>query len=230
MMTEALRVSGHWAGLINSYFGLETGEADEAFFDAPVSEAYKKISHEIPDLDQVRRSRKGDSPSIFGPGALELYWMADMALLAPHGTCGENGWVQTASDLMGIPYTDADYLGNAIIMDKDLTKRMVANVVSTPGWGTVTYTAADIGRLIEIVCLPLMVKPVVSGFSIGVPITHVAEELYRSPAEGLVPGGRAVLEEYIKGREIQVGILEDEVLLSTEIIFKQGFCDYVNKY
>lgn len=132
MVTEALRALGHRAGLIDLYFGLETGGADEAFFDAPVSEAYKKISREAPDLDQVRRGRKGDSPSMFGPGVLELCRMADMVFLALHGTCGEDGRVQAAFDLMGIPYTGAGYLGSAIAMDKDLTKRMVADVVSTP--------------------------------------------------------------------------------------------------
>ena len=159
MVTEALRALGHRAGLIDLYFGLETGGADEAFFDAPVSEAYKKISREAPDLDQVRRGRKGDSPSMFGPGVLELCRMADMVFLALHGTCGEDGRVQAAFDLMGIPYTGAGYLGSAIAMDKDLTKRMVADVVSTPGWKTVTYTAADIDRLVETARLPLVVKP-----------------------------------------------------------------------
>ena len=149
MVTEALRALGYRAGLIDLYFGLETGGADEAFFDAPVSEAYKKISREAPDLDQVRRGRKGDSPSMFGPGVLELCRMADMVFLALHGTCGEDGRVQAAFDLMGIPYTGAGYLGSAIAMDKDLTKRMVADVVSTPGWKTVAYTAADIDRLVE---------------------------------------------------------------------------------
>ena len=116
MVTEALRALGHRAGLIDLYFGLETGGADEAFFDAPVSEAYKKISREAPDLDQVRRGRKGDSPSMFGPGVLELCRMADMVFLALHGTCGEDGRVQAAFDLMGIPYTGAGYLGSAIAL------------------------------------------------------------------------------------------------------------------
>ena len=230
MVTEALRALGHRAGLIDLYFGLETGGADEAFFDAPVSEAYKKISREAPDLDQVRRGRKGDSPSMFGPGVLELCRMADMVFLALHGTCGEDGRVQAAFDLMGIPYTGAGYLGSAIAMDKDLTKRMVADVVSTPGWKTVTYTAADIDRLVETARLPLVVKPVASGSSIGVPIAYTAEELRRSLTEGLALGGRTVLEEYIRGREIQVGILEDKALPSIEIIPKQGFYDYANKY
>ena len=200
MVTEALRALGHRAGLIDLYFGLETGGADEAFFDAPVSEAYKKISREAPDLDQVRRGRKGDSPSMFGPGVLELCRMADMVFLALHGTCGEDGRVQAAFDLMGIPYTGAGYLGSAIAMDKDLTKRMVADVVSTPGWKTVAYTAADIDRLVETARLPLVVKPVASGSSIGVSIAHTAEELRRSLTEGLALGGRTVLEEYIRRR------------------------------
>ena len=115
-------------------------------------------------------------------------------------------------------------------MDKDLTKRMVADVVSTPGWKTVAYTAADIDRLVETARLPLVVKPVASGSSIGVSIAHTAEELRRSLTEGLALGGRTVLEEYIRGREIQVGILEDKALPSIEIIPKQGFYDYANKY
>ena len=78
--------------------------------------------------------------------------------------------------------------------------------------------------------LPLVVKPVASGSSIGVSIAHTAEELRRSLTEGLALGGRTVLEEYIRGREIQVGILEDKALPSIEIIPKQGFYDYANKY
>ena len=102
--------------------------------------------------------------------------------------------------------------------------------MSTPGWKTVTYTAADIDRLVETARLPLVVKPVASGSSIGVSIAYTAEELRRSLTEGLALGGRTVLEEYIRGREIQVGILEDEALPSIEIIPKSGFYDYENKY
>ena len=88
-------------------------------------------------------------------------------------------------------------------------------------WKTVTYTAADIDRLVETARLPLVVKPVASGSSIGVSIAYTAEELRRSLTEGLALGGRTVLEEYIRGREIQVGILEDKALPSIEIIPKQ---------
>ena len=207
MVAEALRALGHRAGLIDMYFGLEGSGADESFFDAPISEAYKKVSRQAPDLEEVRRSRPGDSGSLFGPGVLELCRMADLVFLALHGTCGEDGRVQAAFELLGIPYTGAGYLGSAIAMDKDLTKRMVADVVSTPGWKTVEYTEGDIEGLIKTARLPLVVKPVASGSSIGVSIVHTHDELRKALTDGLALGGRTVLEEYIKGREIQVGIL-----------------------
>nr|WP_300167352.1 D-alanine--D-alanine ligase [uncultured Flavonifractor sp.] len=230
MVTEALRALGHRAGLIDMFFGLEQGRADESFFDAPVPDSFKKISRQAPDLEEVRRSRPGDSGNMFGPGVLELCQMADMVFLALHGTCGEDGKVQAAFDLMGIPYTGAGYLSSAIAMDKDLTKRMVADVVNTPGWKTVEYTAEDIDGLVKNARLPLVVKPVASGSSIGVSIAHTADELRKALTDGLNLGGRTVLEEYIKGREIQVGILEGKALPSIEIIPKEGFYDYANKY
>ncbi|MGN8897056.1 D-alanine--D-alanine ligase family protein [Flavonifractor sp. HCP28S3_F3] len=228
MVTQALRELGHRAGLVDMYFGTES--ADEGFFDAPVPETFKKVSREAPDLEQVRSSRPGDSRSMFGPNVLELCQMADLVFLALHGSCGEDGRVQAALGLMGIPYTGAGYLGSAIAMDKDLTKRMVEDVVTTPGWKTVTYTAEDIDSLVKNARLPLVVKPVASGSSIGVSIAHTADELRKSLTDGLALGGRTVLEEYIKGREIQVGILEDKALPSIEIIPKEGFYDYANKY
>ncbi|WP_297209296.1 D-alanine--D-alanine ligase family protein [uncultured Flavonifractor sp.] len=228
MVTDALRELGHRAGLVDLYFGTEG--AAEAFFDAPVPEAFKRVSREAPDLEQVRRSRPGESRSMFGPHVLELCQMADLVFLALHGSCGEDGKVQAALELMGIPYTGAGYLGSAIAMDKDLTKRLVADVVNTPGWKTVTYGAEDVEELVRTARLPLVVKPVASGSSIGVSIAHTAGELRQALTDGLALGGRTVLEEYISGREIQVGILEDRALPSIEIIPKEGFYDYANKY
>lgn len=231
MVTEALRGLGHHAALVDLFFGLEDCSGSLAdYFDAPISAEFKKISSEAPDLEQVRASRKDQSASVFGPGVLELCAMADAVFLALHGTCGEDGRVQAAFDLMGIPYTGAGYLSSAIAMDKDLTKRLVSHVVSTPDWKTVEYTADGIDALVETTQLPVVVKPVASGSSIGVSIAHTAEELRAALTEALSVGGRTVLEQFVAGREIQVGILEDRALPSIEIIPKTGFYDYANKY
>ena len=231
MVTEALRGLGHHAALVDLFFGLEEKTVSLAdYFDTPISEEFKKISSAAPDLEQVRASRNDQSASLFGPGVLDLCRMADIVFLALHGTCGEDGRVQAAFDLLGIPYTGAGYLSSAIAMDKDLTKRLVADVVTTPAWKTVEYTAADIDTLVKEAKLPLVVKPVASGSSIGVSIAHTEEELRAALTEGLCVGGRTVLEQYISGREIQVGILGEEALPSIEIITKSGFYDYANKY
>lgn len=231
MVTEALRSLGHQAALVDLFFGLEDYNGSLVdYFEAPISAEFKKISSDAPNLEQVRASRKDKSASVFGPGVLELCRMADAVFLALHGTCGEDGRVQAAFDLMGIPYTGAGYLSSAIAMDKDLTKRLVADVVSTPGWKTVEYTANEIDGLVESARLPLVIKPVASGSSIGVSIAHTKEELRAALVDTLGVGGRTVLEQYIAGREIQVGILEGEALPSIEIIPKRGFYDYANKY
>lgn len=232
MVAEALRGRGHRAALVDMYFGLENREgALEDCFDAPLSDAGRKVGRQAPDLEQVKASRKGGGKSQFGPGVLELCALADVVFLALHGQCGEDGRVQAAFDLMGIAYTGAGSLGSALAMDKDLTKRLVAGTgVDTPRWKAVEYGEADVDRLTRDTPVPCVVKPVDSGSSIGVAIARDKEELRRALADGLNYGGRCVLEQYVAGREIQVGILLDEALPSIEIIPNHGFYDYENKY
>jgi len=183
-----------------------------------------------PDLEQVKAARKWDGKGDFGPGVLELCQGADVVFLALHGQCGEDGRVQAAFDLLGIPYTGSGYLGSAIAMDKDLTKRLVKDVVNTPEWTFRKYTAEDVDGLTEETQVPCVIKPVDSGSSIGVSIARTKEELREALLEGLKYGGRCVLEKYVKGREIQVGVLDGKPLPPIEIIPHEGFYDYENKY
>ena len=113
MIAHALRGLGHQAALVDMYFGLEayTGPVAD-YFDAPLTDQWKQVDPKAPDLAEIRAARKWQSPSQFGQGVLELCQMADIVFLALHGTCGEDGRVQAAFDLMGIPYTGAGYLGS----------------------------------------------------------------------------------------------------------------------
>ena len=225
----ALRERGHEAALIDMYLGTQGDPQD--LFSAPIPEKLTKIGRQAPDLAAVKASRPGGEASQFGPGVLEICRMADVVFLGLHGACGEDGRVQAAFDLMGIPYTGAGHLGSAIAMDKDLTKRMVAPLgVATPKWELVKYTAEDIPALSARLDVPCVVKPAASGSSIGVSIVHRREELSGALIQCLAYGGVCVVEQYIAGREIQVGILEDRALPSIEIIPKTGFYDYENKY
>jgi len=150
--------------------------------------------------------------------------------IALHGTCGEDGRVQAAFDLLGIPYTGSGYLGSALAMDKDLTKRLVAGRVTTAKWRALSYTEEEIETIVRETALPCVVKPAANGSSIGVSIVHDAAALRVALRECLGLGGKVVLEEYIRGREIQAAVLADRSLPSIEIIPKTGFYDYENKY
>ena len=229
---RALRFLGHEAILVDMFLGLEqyTGKLTDIFTVTDGFCSEFSVKEEEPDLAAVRAQRADKSRSMFGKDVLTVCAMADVVFLALHGTCGEDGRVQATFDLLGIPYTGAGYLSSAVAMDKDLTKRLVADYVITPKWRTVHYTVSDIDRLVGETKLPCVVKPIDSGSSIGVSIAHTAVEMRDALTLCLKYGGRAVLEEYIKGREIQVGILAGKALPSIEIIPKQGFYDYANKY
>lgn len=231
MVCQALRERGHQVALVDLFFGLEgMPGTPESLYGQPIPESFKKVSRQAPDLKQVRASRKDQSPSAIGPGVLELCAGADIVYLALHGACGEDGRIQAALDLLGVPYTGSGYLSSAIAMDKDLTKRMVADKVVTPRWQVVRVSEENLEPLAAETELPVVVKPIDSGSSIGVYIAHTRPELRKALEGSIALGGRTVLEQYIQGREIQVALLDDKALPSIEIIPKEGFYDYENKY
>lgn len=231
MVCQALRERGHQVALVDLFFGLEgMPGTPESLYGQPIPESFKKVSRQAPDLKQVRASRNDQSPSAIGPGVLELCAGADIVYLALHGACGEDGRIQAALDLLGVPYTGSGYLSSAIAMDKDLTKRMVADKVVTPHWQVVRVSEENLEQLAAETELPVVVKPIDSGSSIGVYIAHTRPELRKALEGSLALGGRTVLEQYIQGREIQVALLDDKALPSIEIIPKEGFYDYENKY
>lgn len=228
-IAQALRGLGHETALVDMYFGEEDypGHTGEELYGLPAPEKWEKVDRQEPDLAAVRASRKWDGRGDFGPGVLELCQGADVVFLALHGQCGEDGRVQAAFDLLGIPYTGAGYLSNGVAMDKDMTKRVVRDIVNTPEWVTVEDTAAEVDALVESTALPCVVKPVDSGSSVGVAIAHTEEELRKALA---AVSGRCVLERFVSGREFSVGILDGKALPPIEIVPKVGFYDYENKY
>ena len=230
MVCQALRDLGHEVALVDLFFGTDGTDGCSDPFQAPIPQAYKQVSRTAPDLEQIRAARRDPSPSVIGPGVLALCARADVVYLALHGACGEDGRIQAALDLLGVPYTGSGYLGSAIAMDKDLTKRLVADKVDTPAWRTVTVTADSLEKLTEETALPVVVKPIASGSSIGVYIANTRAELRQALEASMALGGRTVLEQYIRGREIQVAVLNGRALPSIEIIPKTGFYDYENKY
>ena len=101
-----------------------------------------------PDLNAVRAARRWKSPSLIGRGVLELCQLADVVFLGLHGACGEDGRIQAALDLLGVPYTGSGHLASALAMDKAATKSIVAAAgLRTPESRVVEYVREDIPRL-----------------------------------------------------------------------------------
>ena len=230
MVCEALRKRGHQVALMDLFFGLDGAASGRALYAAPVPDSFKRVAREAPNLEEVKARRGGDSRSAIGPGVFETCAEADVVYLALHGACGEDGRIQAALDLLGVPYTGSGCLGSALAMDKDLTKQLVAGKVKTPQWETVTVTEDIIEELMGRIKPPVVVKPISSGSSIGVYIAKNKAELKQALEESAKLGGRTVIEQYIQGREIQVAVLDGKTLPSIEIIPKSGFYDYANKY
>ena len=230
---RALRERGHKAILVDMFLGLEDYEgALKDIFDAPDGLCgQSRVERVEPDLEAVRRSRRDQSPSLLGKDVLTVCRMADVVFLALHGSCGEDGRIQATLDLLGVPYTGSGYLGSGMAMDKSVTKRMMDSLgVRTAPWHDVHYTEADIPRLVEELPVPCAVKIVNGGSSIGVALPDTKEQLEKALRDLLRYGNHVVVEQKIKGREIQIAVLGDGYLPAVEIIPKGAYFDYESKY
>ena len=233
MVCTALRERGHGAAFVDMFLGLETysEEAAADLFSAPIPDHLRAIEKKAPNLEAIRASRRAQDKSLFGPGVLDICKEADIVFLALHGSCGEDGRVQAAFDLMGIAYTGSGYLGSAIAMDKDYTKRFVADYgVQTPKWETISYHAGEIPNLLQRLEVPCVVKVLRGGSSLGVSIVKSKEELKAALEDSLNYDSTVMIEQYIDGREFTCAVLEDKALPTVEIVPQVAFYDYESKY
>ena len=231
---RALRSLGHQAIFVDMFLGLEDFDGPlETAFDAPDGFCGEvAIGHEAPDLQAVIASRRDQSPSRLGKNVLEVCRLADCVFLGLHGADGEDGKIQAALDLLGVPYTGSAPLGSAMAMDKAVAKRIVASAgVRTPVWQELTYTEEQIPALARSLPVPCAVKVVGGGSSIGVALPDTREELERALHEILPYGNRILAEEKIVGRELTVPVFDDRALSPIEIVPPEGASfDYVSKY
>ncbi len=227
---RALKSRGHNVILLDVYMGYDKTQAGgaAALFDADIDWAatVAKISEQAPDLNAVKAARKGDLRSFFGPNVIEICQAADIAFMALHGAEGENGKLQASFDMLGIRYTGTDYISSALSMDKALTKLIfVENGISTPK----AHILTDRNESYEPE-LPAVVKVCNGGSSIGVYMAGTRDEYEKALDEAFKYENKVIVEQYIKGREFTDGVIEGEALPVVEIIPRQGFYDYKNKY
>ena len=223
---RALRENGHQVVLMDLFLGYDRPFSDPAeVFSAEAELSSVSIGDQSPDLAQVRAMRP-DPECIVGPNVLTICRAADIVFLALHGEEGENGKVQALLDLHGIPYTGSGYLGSAIAMNKALSKMLFReNGIATPESITLRR-----GEPIPEISLPCVVKPCSGGSSVGTSIVRTASELSGALDLAFRYEAEVIVETYIKGRELTVGVMDGKAMPVIEIIPKSGFYDYKNKY
>lgn len=151
----------------------------------------------------------------------------DIVFNALHGGWGENGRVQALMDLAGIPYTGSGHLGSAMAMDKDVAKRlMLAAGVPTPEW---LMWPADDAEVVEL-GVPLIVKPNQEGSTVGLSLVKARAGVPAAVEFAQRFDQHVMLEQFIRGREVTVAILDDAALPVGEIIASGEIFDYASKY
>ncbi len=233
-VTAALRKNGHQVILLDVFMGYgEEGEdlSDVFAHSVQVSVSVSGISKEAPDLDAVKKMRKDQSDCFFGPNVIAMCRMADIVFLALHGENGENGKVQATFDLYGIKYTGTGYLSSALAMDKGLSKRLfTANGIPTPTGVSMNKEDCQWDFEDTKLTLPCVVKPCCGGSSIGVSIVQTKKEYKKALEEAFRWEQEIIVEDYIKGREFSIAVIDYKALPIIEIAPLEGFYDYTNKY
>ena len=151
---------------------------------------------------------------------------------ALHGTYGEDGAIQGLCTCMQIVCTGSGILASVLAMDKVISKRIFeSNGVPTPRWTLLSHEpAADDLDKVAGFALPFVVKPANEGSSVGVSIVENLAELPAALASARRHHGPVIIEDYIAGTEVFVGILDDRVLGSVEVRPAGKFYDYEAKY
>jgi len=234
MVTKALKKSGHQVILLDVYLGYKDQEENlDGIFDLAESMPglNEGIQENAPDIESVKKMRQDQSACFFGPNVIQICRMADIVFMGLHGSNGEDGRIQAAFDLFGIKYTGTGHLSSAIAMDKEISKQFFESAqVPTPK-GVVAIKDQSFLSFEETgLSLPVVVKPCCGGSSIGTTIVRQKEDYQQALEDSFRYEDRAIVEEFIKGREFSVGVIAHKPLPVIEIAPVEGFYDYKNKY
>jgi len=151
----------------------------------------------------------------------------EVAFIALHGRFGEDGSVQGLLELMGIPYTGSGVLASALAINKVFSKV----VFSSAGLTVAPYQVLRRGEKLQLAFqLPVVVKPSREGSSVGVSIVREPGQMEGALADAFSYDSEILVEQFIKGSEVQVGILDGRALGAIEIVPKGEFYDFEAKY
>lgn len=223
-VARALREKGHKVVLLDLYYGYNGSYDDPAeLFEREQEDISYSVKEETPDIAKLIENGGG---SRIGSNVIEICRAADISFLALHGEDGENGKLQATFDMHGIKYTGSGYLGSAVAMNKEITKIMLrAAGIPVPD-GIVLEKGGEIKN----VGFPCVVKPCSGGSSVGTSMVANAQEYAAALELAFKFEDHVLVERFIKGRELTVGVMGGRAMPVIEIIPKSGWYDYKNKY
>ncbi len=229
-------VAGGYSG--EFVISLETAETIEQHLDTDKYNVYKVIInreawwHETADGKKVDVDKNDFTLSI---NSEKIHF--DVAFLAIHGTPGEDGRIQGYLDMIGVPYTTCNAIVSALTFNKSYCNKVVKafNVVDIANSvHLIKNEPYSVGNILEKLKLPMFVKPNESGSSLGVSKVKNVEELLPAIENAFKEDDQVLIEEYVDGRELTIGIYRiGNVLYTlppTEIVSKNEFFDYEAKY
>ncbi len=218
-IVQALRGLGHKVTALDPARGvLSTKEEQEL--------STGKVGTAPPSLESLSKVAEGT----FLPNLTSMKEVkeADVAFLALHGGQGEDGTIQALLDMAGVRYTGSGHLSSALAMDKDLSKKLFrSEEVKTADWLMAPATTEQIEGMLG---LPVVVKPSKQGSTVGLTLVKKREDLVPAIAEAFKYDDEVMIERFVPGRELTVGVLGDVALPVGEIISKHEIYDYECKY
>jgi D-alanine-D-alanine ligase len=218
-VVAALRSRGHEVAVVDTARGY-IPEGDEA---ALLSGTVGTVPPSIAQLQALERGLL-----LSGLANLAVVREADVLFLALHGGRGEDGTIQTLLEMVGVPYTGSGRLGSAMAMDKDISKRLFqAAGVPTAGWVMAPAARSQVERQFG---WPVVVKPSKQGSTVGLSVVKTAGEYDPAVALARQYDDEVLIEQFIPGRELTVGILAGRALPVGEIIPRHEIFDYECKY
>ncbi|HXQ28402.1 MAG TPA: D-alanine--D-alanine ligase [Gemmatimonadales bacterium] len=218
-IVAALRGRGHTVHVVDTTQGLVADTAETGLLATPMGSAPAPVE----DLAARERAFLSDRLA-----SLPAVREADVLFLSVHGGLGEGGTLQALLDVVGVPYTGSSPLGSALAMDKDLAKRLFrAAGVPVPAWFLAPVAPGDVTTALG---WPAIVKPVRGGSTVGLSLVSGARALEEAVALARRYDPDVMVEQFIPGRELTVGVLGDVPLPVGEIIPRHELFDYECKY
>lgn len=227
-IANSLIKSGYDVMLLDLYLGINNKDIKPEYKNNSSKDLFSySVPNTEPDLKKLKEESNNGNKMI-GEGVLEICMDADVVFMALHGSIGENGKLQAIFDAYGVNYTGTGYEGSLLAMDKDLSKRMMKqDNILTADWQTLSLNE---DYDIEKIKTPCVIKPFSCGSSAGISIVNNRNELEKALEYAKVYEDNVIIEDKIEGREFSIAIFDGKPLPIIEIIPKEGFYDYKNKY